>query len=121
MTITIRGSGASETIDVSGTWADYEIYGLAGDDRVIAGIGEDYLYGGKGADELLGGFFGIQLEIAPADDLLRGAADEAGRRLVDEHVFAFEILDENRVRCRVDDREQDVRRVLDRQHGRKAS
>ena len=35
--------------------------------------------------------------------------------------LAFEILDEDGVRRRVDDREQDVRRVLDRLHARAAS
>ena len=72
-------------------------------------------------DKALRGLFRIELEIAPADDLLGRAADEARRRLVDEHVLAFEILDENGVRRRVDDGEQDVRRVLDRLHARAAS
>ena len=65
-------------------------------------------------DELPRGLFGVELEIVPADDIGRRAAEEAGGRLVDEHVAPFEILDEDRVRRGLDHRLQDVGAVRNR-------
>ena len=59
-------------------------------------------------EEAARGLFGIQLEVALADDLGRRFSDEAGERLVDEDVTAVEILDEDRVGRRFDDRLQNV-------------
>ena len=59
------------------------------------------------------GLFRIELEVVPADDILGLPADELRGRVVDEHVAAVEILDEDRVRRRADHRLQDVGAVRD--------
>ena len=53
-------------------------------------------------------FFRVELEVALADDLGGGPAEEACGGAVDEDVAAIEILDEDGVRRRFDDRLQDV-------------
>src|SRR5207245_2657266 len=67
-----------------------------------------------GLDERARILFRIELEIVLADDLCRRFSDEARSRLVDQHVPAVEILDEDRVRRLFDHLLQDVRAVRDR-------
>jgi hypothetical protein len=59
-------------------------------------------------DEVAGGLGGIDVEVALADDLAGRETDEARGGRVHENVAALEVLDENRVRRRIDDGAQDV-------------
>jgi hypothetical protein len=71
--------------------------------------------------ETLCGLFGIKLEVVTAYDLVGGAANETRCGPIGQDVTALEVLDEDGVRRRVDDRQQDVGCVRDRLHGAKAS
>src|SRR5262249_38140304 len=61
-----------------------------------------------GVDESLRRLGVVQLEIVLADDLVGGLADELRESGVDEIVVAVEVLDEDRVGRRLNDRVEDV-------------
>ena len=65
-------------------------------------------------DEAPRRLLGVELEIVPADDLLRRFPEEPRRRRVDQHVAAVEVLDEDGVGRRLDHRPQDL--IAVRQH-----
>jgi len=73
--VTLNGTSAADTFDVSSQTGPYEIYALGGNDLVYGSPSADLVEGASGADRLFGNGGNDTLSGGPGNDTLDGGAD----------------------------------------------